>query len=232
MARSRTTRAKNARIESYSGQIGNDALLSRLLGPVSSMLAGRLPGTFVLAVDVGEAVKARLPCGAAQDEIVRFALEAAPGMREGEVCRLQPPLLPFKIQLKCRHRRGSRLGVRCVVLGDGPALRLERVRRAFDAKCPKLAAWAGDAAPLQHRHRARDGRCADPRGRLSRKPADSGRKLKGPVEGHSAGRGAKSLSGLRGMAPQVGFEPTTLRLTAGCSTLELLRNGWRPTGEF
>ena len=29
---------------------------------------------------------------------------------------------------------------------------------------------------------------------------------------------------VRGVAPQVGFEPTTLRLTAGCSTLELLRN--------
>jgi hypothetical protein len=26
------------------------------------------------------------------------------------------------------------------------------------------------------------------------------------------------------LAPQVGFEPTTLRLTAGCSTIELLRN--------
>jgi hypothetical protein len=26
------------------------------------------------------------------------------------------------------------------------------------------------------------------------------------------------------MAPQVGFEPTTYRLTAGCSTIELLRN--------
>jgi hypothetical protein len=26
------------------------------------------------------------------------------------------------------------------------------------------------------------------------------------------------------MAPQVGFEPTTYRLTAGCSTAELLRN--------
>ena len=26
------------------------------------------------------------------------------------------------------------------------------------------------------------------------------------------------------MAPRVGFEPTTLRLTAGCSTVELSRN--------
>ena len=29
------------------------------------------------------------------------------------------------------------------------------------------------------------------------------------------------------VAPQVGLEPTTLRLTAGCSTIELLRNGSR-----
>src|SRR5258708_40226011 len=29
---------------------------------------------------------------------------------------------------------------------------------------------------------------------------------------------------LRKLAPQAGFEPATLRLTAGCSTIELLRN--------
>src|SRR5712691_9107265 len=29
---------------------------------------------------------------------------------------------------------------------------------------------------------------------------------------------------LRGLAPQAGFEPATLRLTAGCSAVELLRN--------
>ena len=48
------------------------------------------------------------------------------------------------------------------------------------------------------------------------------------------------------VAPQVGLEPTTLRLTAGCSTIELLRNregsqllrhhskgpqAWQPEGE-
>ncbi len=34
------------------------------------------------------------------------------------------------------------------------------------------------------------------------------------------------------MAPQVGLEPTTLRLTAGCSAIELLRSifGARPEG--
>ena len=35
------------------------------------------------------------------------------------------------------------------------------------------------------------------------------------------GDGANSLKRL---APQAGFEPATLRLTAGCSTIELLRN--------
>jgi hypothetical protein len=30
--------------------------------------------------------------------------------------------------------------------------------------------------------------------------------------------------GLEGLAPQVGLEPTTLRLTAECSTIELLRS--------
>src|SRR5438132_9678539 len=29
------------------------------------------------------------------------------------------------------------------------------------------------------------------------------------------------------LAPQVGLEPTTLRLTAECSAIELLRNEWR-----
>ena len=31
-------------------------------------------------------------------------------------------------------------------------------------------------------------------------------------------------NGFEDLAPQVGFEPTTLRLTAECSTVELLRN--------
>src|SRR5207249_4340024 len=36
---------------------------------------------------------------------------------------------------------------------------------------------------------------------------------------------ADSLEIQEELAPQVGLEPTTLRLTAGCSTIELLRNG-------
>ena len=39
-----------------------------------------------------------------------------------------------------------------------------------------------------------------------------------------ANRPLQPLGYFSKMAPQVGFEPTTYRLTAGCSTAELLRN--------
>jgi hypothetical protein len=36
--------------------------------------------------------------------------------------------------------------------------------------------------------------------------------------------GSRSCKLLKGLAPQVGLEPTTLRLTAECSAIELLRS--------
>jgi hypothetical protein len=38
------------------------------------------------------------------------------------------------------------------------------------------------------------------------------------------GKGRDAQTYLERLAPQAGFEPATLRLTAGCSTIELLRN--------
>jgi hypothetical protein len=52
--------------------------------------------------------------------------------------------MPFSVQLRRRNGKGSRAVVNCLIAGEGEALRLERVRRAFDAKCPKLAAWSGN----------------------------------------------------------------------------------------
>src|SRR5207244_10620386 len=45
----------------------------------------------------------------------------------------------------------------------------------------------------------------------------------GAWSSQGAGEWIHTRIAARVMAPQVGFEPTTLRLTAGCSTLELLR---------
>ena len=55
----------------------------------------------------------------------------------------------------------------------------------------------------------------------------------GPSKSPQSPRMWKSRSALRprkGMAPQVGLEPTTLRLTAGCSAIELLRSVCAPCG--
>jgi hypothetical protein len=47
-------------------------------------------------------------------------------------------------QLHRRHGKGSQVFVRCAIDGDDEALRLQRIRRAFEDKCPKLAAWSLD----------------------------------------------------------------------------------------
>ena len=73
-----------------------------------------------------------------------MALDAAPQMKDGQTVALLSDRLPFNVQLHRRHGRGSRVFVGCIVEGDGDALRLARVRRAFDSKCPKLAAWSGN----------------------------------------------------------------------------------------
>jgi hypothetical protein len=57
---------------------------------------------------------------------------------------------------------------------------------------------------------------------LSTQPTSTERE-KGQLRDIRADGGGKSLTLRWGLAPQVGFEPTTLRLTAGCSTIELLR---------
>jgi hypothetical protein len=42
---------------------------------------------------------------------------------------------------------------------------------------------------------------------------------------HNIENGMERNNAEKQMAPQVGLEPTTLRLTAGCSAIELLRSG-------
>jgi hypothetical protein len=47
---------------------------------------------------------------------------------------------------------------------------------------------------------------------------------KSPEKENTAVQYACEVGHDKEMAPQVGFEPTTLRLTAGCSAIELLRS--------
>jgi hypothetical protein len=135
---------EHTRVESYDGQIGNEARLSRLIVPVRAMLAGRLPGTYVLAVLLRETNQARIKYADAHEEIVRLTLDAAPILKNDETVVLPSKRLPFSVRLHRRHGNGSQAFVHCLIDGDGEALRLERMRRALADKCPKLKEWCAD----------------------------------------------------------------------------------------
>ena len=131
-------------IESFDGQLANIAKIERLLVPVKERLAGRLPGRFALAVRETETSAARVTYEVAHQEVTRLVLEAVDGLNVGETVTLSSEVLPFELRLHLRFKNDSRIILYTDIEGDPEELRLERVRRALDAKCPKLATWAGD----------------------------------------------------------------------------------------
>jgi len=141
---SRRYAVEHTLIESFEGQVANFAKIERLLVPVKQMLAGRLPGRFALAVRETDTSAARVDFAAAHQEITRLVLEAASGLRVGDTVSLRSQALPFELRLHLRFKEDSRLVLYTDIEGDAEELRLERVRRALDAKCPKLATWAHD----------------------------------------------------------------------------------------
>ena len=141
---SRRYAVEHTRVESYGGQIENEARLRRLIVPVRERLAGCVAGTYVLVVSFRETKKARINYVDAHKEIVRLTLEAAPKLDDGGTIILPSGRLPFNVQLHRRHGKGSQVFVHCLVEGDGEVLRLERMRRALADKCPKLKMWAAD----------------------------------------------------------------------------------------
>jgi hypothetical protein len=139
---SREYAVEHTRLESFDGQIGNEARLDRLMGPVRAQLTGRLPGTYVLALPAGVTWGGRH--AQVGHEIVRLTLEQAPRMQDGQTVALRSEGLPLNVQLHRRNGHGSRIVVQSIVEGEAEELRLTRVHRAFQAKCPKLAAWSGE----------------------------------------------------------------------------------------
>ena len=89
-------------------------------------------------------ITARIKYTDAHEEIVRLTLEAAPKLKNLETVTLSSDRLRFSVQLHRRHGNSSQVFVHCLIEGDGEQLRLERMRRALDNKCPKLAVWAAD----------------------------------------------------------------------------------------
>lgn len=141
-APSRRYAVEHTRVESFEGQIANIAKIQRLLTPVRDALAGRLPGYCVLAVREDETSVARVDFAFAHSEVERLVLDAAKALTVGETVALRSERLPFDMRLHLRHRDGSGIVLRSDIEGDPDTLRIERFRRAFDDKCPKLSEWS------------------------------------------------------------------------------------------
>lgn len=135
---------EHTRLESYAGQIENEARLRRLILPVREFLRARLPGSHVLAVRLSETQVARIGYEDAHQEIIALTLAAAPTLKDGETVSLPSTGLPFTVQLHRRSGTGAHVAIHCLIEGDEDDLRLLRMRRALEDKCPKLAAWAVD----------------------------------------------------------------------------------------
>lgn len=130
-------------VESFVGQLTDDAKFVKLIAPIEAMLVGRLPGTYTLGVEVGVSTDARLRYDEAQKQICAAVMEAAPSLAVDKAVTLKIEGIPFPVQLFRRSQDGAKILVRRFV-SDVEASRLERIRRALADKCPKLLAARTD----------------------------------------------------------------------------------------
>ncbi len=130
-------------LESFVGQITDDAKFTKLIAPIEAQLAGNLPGTYLLGVDVGVSTDAKVRYDDAQKRICAAVLQAAPNLPVGRAVTLTIENIPFPVHLFRRSAEGSKLRVKRFA-SDIEASRLDRVRRALADKCPKLFAARKD----------------------------------------------------------------------------------------
>lgn len=124
-------------LESFVGQLDDDAKFVNLIAPLEHLLAGHLPGTYTLTVEAGVSAASRLRYDQAHRLMCEAILRAAPTLPVGESVELTHVRILFPFFLYRRSEEGSRILVRRSVADVEPG-RLDRVRRALAAKCPKL----------------------------------------------------------------------------------------------
>lgn len=143
---------EHTRIESFPNQIAEGKRFAQLLEPLETELAGLLPGTFFLIVDVGAARVV-----AAQHVEVRRALaewilanggaldaEESTGPHGNCDITSTPPGVPFEVTLHRDCDYNCRLFIMQRLAGDRQVQRRERIAEALGRKCPKLLAAHND----------------------------------------------------------------------------------------
>lgn len=126
-------------VESFPGQTEDGAKFKKLIVPVEALLAGRLPGTFVLQVPAGASAATRFRYETVHRLLCDAIVEAAPRLEVRKGVRLALGDLPLDLTLYKRDATGSRLmTTRTVVENELEPGRVERIRTAIAEKSPKL----------------------------------------------------------------------------------------------
>ncbi len=137
---------EHTRIESFPNQISEGKLFAQLLAPLESELAGKLPGTFFLIVDVGAANTPSTQHAEIRRILAEWVLAKGttldPEERSGPegTCDIteKPTGVPFEVTLHCDADYDSRLFIIQNLVGDLQSLQRDRIRTALARKCPKL----------------------------------------------------------------------------------------------
>jgi len=137
---------EHTRIESFPKQIAEGKRFAQLLGPLEEELAGRLPGAFFLIVDVGVAKAPAQQHAEIRRALAEWilanggALDPEEKTGPGGNCDIAatPIGVPFEVTLHRDCDYESRLLIMQRFVGDGEALRRERIAEALGRKCPKL----------------------------------------------------------------------------------------------
>src|SRR5262245_5069458 len=140
---------EHTRIESFPGQLFDDSLFKTVFEPLEAALSGRVPGRFLLSVDVGSVQGLRVKDRSRlQSAIAAWVLQNASGLdgeleSEGEgvnTITARPVDVPFDVTLSRSRKSGSLLHVARHAPPSLEQERLSRIRTALDRKCPKLHA--------------------------------------------------------------------------------------------
>jgi hypothetical protein len=141
---------EHTRLNSFEGQIGDDAQLIEKLWPIVPILGGSVPGRFELAIQAGAISKLnrqRLPVALAEIVVwIRTVAGTLQPRRESEddedgtfsvAARL--PNVPFELQLTRLSSRGSEVFIARQLPPNWKTQHSEDVARALAMKNPKLA---------------------------------------------------------------------------------------------
>lgn len=132
---------EHTQVESFPGQIEDDQRFVELLGPLEDELHDKLPGPggYRLVVDAQAVAGIKRPhVTPTRQAISEWVRTKATALGIGEAIFEQPEGVPFELTLLHVSYGNGTFMIRRFVPPELEARRQERIRKALEAKCPKL----------------------------------------------------------------------------------------------